>query len=181
MLLRALALFLASCKTITTRLHLRCYNPLRLQRAWQDVVSLTDRQVGALLRGRVMTVFQKLLCQSRLQCARCSERGRRSRSCGRRRLSRSRSPFGNRHRLGLACRDGPDASEPSAPSARTGHFFCAPCYDPRWQPGAVRIAIHATGTDSRSRTHFETGDVYFYMDNGDQRVRCGVTTKTPRP
>lgn len=70
MLLRALALFLASCKTITTRLHLRCYNPLRLQRAWQDVVSLTDRQVGALLRGRVMTVFQKLLCQSRLQCAR---------------------------------------------------------------------------------------------------------------
>jgi hypothetical protein len=23
--------------------------------------------------------------------------------------------------------------------------------------------------------HFETGDIYFYMNNGDQRVRCGVT------
>ena len=28
----------------------------------------------------------------------------------------------------------------------------------------------------QARDHFETGDIHFYMNNGDQRVRCGVTT-----
>jgi Protein of unknown function (DUF1488) len=33
-----------------------------------------------------------------------------------------------------------------------------------------------SGTVDPGHHHFETGDIYFYMNNGDQRVRCGVTT-----
>ena len=32
-----------------------------------------------------------------------------------------------------------------------------------------------TPTVDPGHHHFETGDIYFYMNNGDQRVRCGVT------
>jgi Protein of unknown function (DUF1488) len=32
-----------------------------------------------------------------------------------------------------------------------------------------------TTTPDPGHHHFETGDIYFYMENGDQRVRCGVS------
>lgn len=32
-----------------------------------------------------------------------------------------------------------------------------------------------TATSDPGHHHFETGDIYFYMNNGDQRVRCGVS------
>ena len=35
-----------------------------------------------------------------------------------------------------------------------------------------------TPTVDPGHHHFETGDIYFYMNNGDQRVRCGVTRLT---
>jgi hypothetical protein len=33
-----------------------------------------------------------------------------------------------------------------------------------------------TATSDPGHHHFETGNIYFYMNNGDRRVRCGVTT-----
>jgi hypothetical protein len=32
-----------------------------------------------------------------------------------------------------------------------------------------------TATSDPGHHHFATGDIYFYMDNGDQRVRCGIS------
>jgi hypothetical protein len=32
-----------------------------------------------------------------------------------------------------------------------------------------------TATADAGNHHFEADNIYFYMDNGDQRVRCGVS------
>jgi hypothetical protein len=32
-----------------------------------------------------------------------------------------------------------------------------------------------TATSDPGHHHFATGDIYFYMDNEDQRVRCGIS------
>ena len=32
-----------------------------------------------------------------------------------------------------------------------------------------------TATSDPGHHHFDTGNIYFYMDNGKQRVRCGIS------
>jgi Protein of unknown function (DUF1488) len=39
----------------------------------------------------------------------------------------------------------------------------------------TQMSMPLTPTVDPGHHHFETGDIYFYMNNGDQRVRCGVT------